>query len=250
MRIMFAAAALLSMSGAAIAYQSYGTSPSTSATSTASMDQSAALTPSSSWTAEQRALWEEWMTYHPGWTAEQRAAFDAAMDIPPASWTAEQRALFEQHLAHVPPDWTAAERAMFDQQLASMGLSLGGHEQHAGMTTTPAYSTTTTPAYSTTTTPVYSTTTPGTTLAMAPASGAIVQPSNANPERDARGIPVISDPAVVPAGFNGIGGAGMGGPAVDPATGETIDAADDSYPACTREITDNCIQTYEVGRPD
>lgn len=82
------------------------------------------------------------------------------------------------------------------------------------------------------------------------ASGAVVQPSNANPERDARGIAVISDPAVVPAGWNGTVSTGMGGPLVDPLTGETIDADDESYPACTASITDNCIQTYEVGVPD
>lgn len=82
------------------------------------------------------------------------------------------------------------------------------------------------------------------------ASGAVVQPSNANPERDARGIAVMSDPAVVPAGWNGTVSTGMGGPLVDPLTGQAIDADDDSYPACTASVTDNCIQTYEVGGRD
>ena len=77
-----------------------------------------------------------------------------------------------------------------------------------------------------------------TTLA---ASGAVVQPSNANPERDARGIAVISDPAVVPSGWNGTVSTGMGGPA---------EGSDASYPACTATVTDNCLQTYEVGVPD
>ena len=72
----------------------------------------------------------------------------------------------------------------------------------------------------------------------APASAAIVQPSNANPERDARGIAVISDVAYVPPGFNGTGGA-VGGP------DESAD--NESYPPCTRERTDNCIQLYEHG---
>lgn len=81
----------------------------------------------------------------------------------------------------------------------------------------------------------------------APASMAVVQPSNANPERDARGIAVISDPALVPAGWNGMAGTAMGGPLVDPATGETMEAADDSYPPCTASVTDNCVQTYERG---
>ena len=81
-----------------------------------------------------------------------------------------------------------------------------------------------------------------------PASGAIVAPSNANPEHDARGIAVISDPAVVPAGFNGVTASAMGGPLLDPVTGEEVVAAETSYPACTAEITDNCLQTYERGR--
>jgi hypothetical protein len=83
-----------------------------------------------------------------------------------------------------------------------------------------------------------------------PASGPVVQPSNAAPERDARGIAVISDPAAVPTGWNGVTGTSMGGPLVDPATGETASpAADASYPACTASVTDNCVQTYERGRP-
>ena len=83
---------------------------------------------------------------------------------------------------------------------------------------------------------------------VSPASGAIVAPSNAYPELDARGIAVISDPAVVPAGFNGMTATGMGGPLLDPATGEEIVAAETSYPNCTAAITDNCLQAYERGR--
>ena len=75
----------------------------------------------------------------------------------------------------------------------------------------------------------------------------VVQPSNAAPERDARGIAVVSDPAVVPAGFNGtVVGAAMGGPELNPVTGEPVAAA--SYPACTKSVTDNCLQRYERGR--
>jgi hypothetical protein len=82
---------------------------------------------------------------------------------------------------------------------------------------------------------------------MTPASGQIVQPSNANPEEDARGIAVISAAAMVPAGWNGVTGSAVGGPLVDPATGETADSSD-SYPACSATVTDNCTQTYERGR--
>src|SRR5438309_1420850 len=62
-----------------------------------------------------------------------------------------------------------------------------------------------------------------TTMAMN-STGAVVQPSNASPRRDRRGIPVISLPAVVPAGWNGVAGTGtgMGGPLVDPATGQPV----------------------------
>jgi hypothetical protein len=97
----------------------------------------------------------------------------------------------------------------------------------------------------TTTTPV---TTTHTMASMTPASGPVVQPSNADPEHDARGIAVISDPAVVPAGWNGVTGTAVGGPFVDPVTGETVTTADASYPACTATVTDNCLQTYERGR--
>lgn len=68
-------------------------------------------------------------------------------------------------------------------------------------------------------------------------SPTVVQPSNANPERDARGIPVISDVAFVPPGFNGTTGA-VGGP---------DEGSSESYPACTAQRTDNCIQLYERG---
>jgi hypothetical protein len=73
----------------------------------------------------------------------------------------------------------------------------------------------------------------------------VVQPDNAAPERDARGIAVISAAAVAPAGWNGIPAAATGGPELDPATGE---AAAESYPACTASVTDKCLQTYERGR--
>lgn len=79
------------------------------------------------------------------------------------------------------------------------------------------------------------------------ASGGVIQPGNAAPERDARGIPVISAPAFVPAGWNGSVGPAVGGPLVDSSTGDPVDA-DEVYPACTAQITDNCVQAYEVGR--
>lgn len=85
-----------------------------------------------------------------------------------------------------------------------------------------------------------------TTADASAATDRIVEPSNANPERDARGIAVISAAAIVPAGWNGTAaGAAMGGPELDAVTGEAI--APDAYPACTASVTDKCLQTYEVG---
>jgi hypothetical protein len=95
----------------------------------------------------------------------------------------------------------------------------------------------------------YSTTTTTTTTAPEMATSQTVMPSNANPERDARGIPVISDPATAPAGFNQAPGMnGMGGPMVDASSPPAPQPSDASYPACTRTVTDNCVQTYERGR--
>ena len=88
----------------------------------------------------------------------------------------------------------------------------------------------------------YQTTTTTTTTATTQTS----QPSNSAPERDARGIPVISDPATVPAGFNNP--PGMGGPMVDASQPPATQPATENYPACSRTVTDNCVQTYERGR--
>jgi hypothetical protein len=87
-----------------------------------------------------------------------------------------------------------------------------------------------------------------TELAQAPAGDAIVQPGNNAPELDARGIAVISAPAMVPPGFNGVTATAVGGPLLDPATGEPVADAEGSYPPCTADVTDNCLQTYERGR--
>jgi hypothetical protein len=98
--------------------------------------------------------------------------------------------------------------------------------------------------------------TPTMTTAAPVSTGSVAMPSNAAPEHDARGIAVISDPAAVPAGFNGTPDllVGTGGPLVDPAdttaTAEPATTPDASYPACTRTVTDNCLQTYERGRRD
>jgi hypothetical protein len=85
-------------------------------------------------------------------------------------------------------------------------------------------------------------------LAFAPTSAMAqetVAPDNSAPEHDARGIAVISDPAVAPAGTNQLAPTGHAVPnpnqaaffAAQPSTGEK--------PPCSRTVTDNCTQTYE-----
>ena len=75
-------------------------------------------------------------------------------------------------------------------------------------------------------------------------TGSTVTPSNANPETDARGIAVISAPAVAPAGWNMPPGTAGAPPAS--ATPPSMGAATD-LPPCTRTVTDRCVQTYERG---
>ena len=72
-----------------------------------------------------------------------------------------------------------------------------------------------------------------------------VPPSNSAPARDARGIPVVSAPAVAPAGWNVPYGSGAPtAPASQPAP--SMGAATD-LPPCSRTVTDRCVQTYERG---
>jgi len=87
-----------------------------------------------------------------------------------------------------------------------------------------------------------------TPMATTPSTGSAQAPGNSNPETDARGIAVISDAAIVPAGYNGTAATGVGGPVTDPATGEAVNSTDAAHPPCSRTVTDNCVQTYERGR--
>lgn len=70
------------------------------------------------------------------------------------------------------------------------------------------------------------------------------------PERDARGIPVISAPAEAPPGANQMITVPPGAPVVAAPNQQAVFASrmsTENYPACTAEITDNCVQAY-VGR--
>ncbi|HEX8655853.1 MAG TPA: hypothetical protein VF693_11605 [Allosphingosinicella sp.] len=107
------------------------------------------------------------------------------------------------------------------------------------MTTTSTTDTTTEMSQPASTTTTTNTTMPATGTS---SGGGTVAPGNTNPETDARGIPVISAPAVAPQGWNGNGPpAPAGGPA--PSMGAATD-----LPPCSRTVTDRCVQTYERGR--
>ena len=81
-----------------------------------------------------------------------------------------------------------------------------------------------------------------TTVVTTPASNKVIQPSNANPRRDDRGVPVVSDAAVVPNGVNGVtGSTAMGGPINDTANAQTTSA---DMPVCSRKVTDHCVESY------
>ena len=74
------------------------------------------------------------------------------------------------------------------------------------------------------------------------APGGTVAPSNAAPERDARGIPVVSAPAEAPPGYNQP--PNTTGAAPSTGTNPTMAPAG-PLPPCTRKVTDHCTQTYE-----
>jgi hypothetical protein len=93
----------------------------------------------------------------------------------------------------------------------------------------------------------------GAAIAQDSDASAAQAPGNSAPERDARGIPVVSDPATPPPGtnqpFSVPPGAQVQLPSPEaqaqaftprPDTGEK--------PPCSRTVTDNCVQTYERGR--
>jgi hypothetical protein len=72
-----------------------------------------------------------------------------------------------------------------------------------------------------------------------------VAPGNAAPERDSRGIPVVSDPATAPAGTNAPAPTGAATPAPNQAAAFAMQPSTGEKPPCSRTVTDNCTQTYE-----
>lgn len=89
------------------------------------------------------------------------------------------------------------------------------------------------------------------TMAQPAVAGTQVEPGNTKPERDARGIPVISAPATAPAGANQPVSAPAGAQVVaNPNQSQVFAsmAATGAYPACSRSVTDHCVQKYERSR--
>jgi hypothetical protein len=93
--------------------------------------------------------------------------------------------------------------------------------------------------------------------ALALSSAAAAQMTNTQvadgspPERDARGIPVISAPAMVPQGANQMTPVPPGAQVTANPNQAAVFATQPStkeYPPCTREMTDGCVQTYERAR--
>ncbi len=83
---------------------------------------------------------------------------------------------------------------------------------------------------------------------MSAGAGMTVAPGNQAPERDARGIPVVSDPATAPAGTNQMTPVPPGAQVQLGGSGAfATQAGTDNYPACSKTVTDNCVQNYERG---
>lgn len=90
----------------------------------------------------------------------------------------------------------------------------------------------------------------GTAIAQTPPA-AEQAPGNATPERDARGIPVVSAPASAPAGANQAVSVPAGAQVVPNPNQQQVFAtqpAQGEMPPCSRTVTDRCTQTYERGR--
>ena len=75
--------------------------------------------------------------------------------------------------------------------------------------------------------------------------------AQSTPEVDARGIPVVSDPATAPAGANQAVSVPAGAQVVPAPNQRAVfatQASSRTYVACTREVTDGCVQAYEGKR--
>jgi hypothetical protein len=80
------------------------------------------------------------------------------------------------------------------------------------------------------------------------ASAQPVAPGNGAPERDSRGVAVVSDPATAPAGTNAPVAQGPATINPNQAAAFATQPSSGEKPACSRTVTDNCTQTYERTR--
>lgn len=77
-----------------------------------------------------------------------------------------------------------------------------------------------------------------------------VAPGNQAPERDARGIAVVSDAATAPVGANQMVQVQPGAQVVAAPNQSAVfstQASSKTYPPCSKGVTDGCVQTYERG---
>lgn len=73
-------------------------------------------------------------------------------------------------------------------------------------------------------------------------------PGNTAPELDARGVPVVSDPATAPAGWNQPATmVPAGTPPPSPPAATVPTSSTGPLPPCSKTVTDRCTQTYERG---
>lgn len=90
------------------------------------------------------------------------------------------------------------------------------------------------------------------TISSAALAQQTVAPGNNAPERDARGIPVVSDAATAPAGANQPVSVPAGAQVVvntnQSSVFATTQASTGELPPCSKTVTDRCVQTYERGR--
>jgi len=146
---------------------------------------------------------------------------------------------------------TAALAQTYEEQAADPAAQPTEMPAPETTTTQPMETPETTTMPPTETAPATTTAPPTPPLAASGAGTGTVAPSNANPETDARGIPVVSDPAVVPAGANVAAPIPAGAvftPNPNQAQVFTPQPATEDYPSCSRTVTDNCLQTYERAR--
>ena len=78
-------------------------------------------------------------------------------------------------------------------------------------------------------------------------AGPTVAPADRPVRRDARGIPVVSESASAPSGWNLPPGSPGAAPPSQPAAQQ---GSTGPLPPCTRHVTDRCTQTYERSHGD